>query len=66
MQKFEFCKKPYKATNTKVSEAQKKAKVRSADQERKTIEGIIDFMLPCKSILETNFRVRLDDDSHQV
>jgi len=59
-------KKMDEATNTKVSEAQKKAKVRSTDQERKTIEGIIDFMLPCKSIIETNFRVRLDDDSHQV
>lgn len=23
-------------------------------------------MLPCKSILEVNFKVRLDDDSHKV
>ena len=39
---------------------------RSVEQRRKTIQGIFDFMLPCKSILETNFRVRMDDDSHKV
>jgi len=39
---------------------------KSAEQRRKTIHGIFDFMLPCKSILETNFRVRMDDDTHKV
>lgn len=28
--------------------------------------GIFDFILPCKSILETNFRVRMDDGSMKV
>lgn len=47
-------------------EDQIKAMERSVEQKQKTIEGIFDFMLPCKSIIETNFRVRMDDGSHKV
>ena len=49
-----------------IKKAQIQANKRSVEQKRKTIKGIFEFMLPCKSILETNFRVKLDDDSHAV
>jgi len=49
-----------------VMKAQLDALKRTSEQRRKTIHGIFDFMLPCKSILETNFRVRMDDDTHKV
>jgi glutamate dehydrogenase (NAD(P)+) len=39
---------------------------RSTEQKKKTIKGIFDFMIPCKSILETNFRARMDDGSVKV
>jgi len=46
--------------------AQMDAISRSMEQRRKSIQGIFDFMLPCKSILQTNFRVRMDDDTQKV
>lgn len=49
-----------------VMKAQLDAMKRTSEQRRKTIHGIFDFMLPCKSILETHFRVRMDDDTHKV
>jgi len=52
--------------SSQVMKDQYEAMKRSVEQRRKTIQGIFDFMLPCKSILETNFRVRMDDDSHKV
>ena len=39
---------------------------RTADQRTKDIQGIFDYMMPCASVLETNFRVRMDDGSSQV
>jgi len=47
-------------------EAQIKANKRSVEQKKQEIHGIFEFMLPCKSILETNFRVKLDDGSTKV
>ena len=49
-----------------VRREQMEANKRSEDQRKKTIKGIFDFMLPCKSILETNFRVKMDDGSTKV
>jgi hypothetical protein len=46
--------------------AQMEAYSRSEDQRKKSIRGIFDFMLPCNSILETNFRVKMDDGSTRV
>ena len=39
---------------------------RSEDQRMKEIQGIFDYMMPCASVLETNFRVRMDDGSSEV
>jgi len=49
-----------------VRREQMEANKRSEDQRKKTIKGIFDFMLPCNSILETNFRVKMDDGSTKV
>jgi glutamate dehydrogenase (NAD(P)+) len=49
-----------------IKKAQRDAAKRSVEQKKMTIKGIFDFMLPCKSILETNFRVRMDDGSLKV
>jgi len=49
-----------------VRKAQLEAISRSKDQRKKEIQGIFDFMLPCNSILETNFRVKMDDGTTKV
>ena len=49
-----------------VRRKQLEANKRSEEQRKKQIEGIFEFMLPCKSILETNFRVKMDDGSTKV
>ena len=46
--------------------AQMEAVKRSEEQRKKTIRGIFEFMLPCNSILETSFRVKMDDGSTKV
>lgn len=49
-----------------VKREQMEALQRSVDQRTKDIQGIFDYMMPCASVLETNFRVRMDDGSSQV
>lgn len=46
--------------------AQQRAALRSVEQRQKDIHGIFDHMLPCNTVLETSFRVRMDDGSTQV
>ena len=55
-----------KGRSENVRKAQIEAANRSEDQRKKTIRGIFDFMLPCNSILETNFRVKMDDGTTKV
>lgn len=49
-----------------IKKAQMEALKRSEEQRKKTIRGIFEFMLPCNSILETSFRVKMDDGSTKV
>ena len=49
-----------------IRKEQMKAAKRSDEQRKKTIHGIFEFMIPCNSILETNFRVKMDDGTTKV
>jgi glutamate dehydrogenase (NAD(P)+) len=39
---------------------------RTAVQKKNDINGIFNHMMPCNTVLETSFRVRMDDGSSQV
>jgi len=56
----------YIGSSEAVKKSVSEANNRSVEQKKKFIQGIFDFILPCKSILETNFRVRMDDGSMKV
>ncbi|CBY22613.1 unnamed protein product [Oikopleura dioica] len=46
--------------------AQHEALKRTAVQKKNDINGIFNHMMPCNTVLETSFRVRMDDGSSQV
>jgi glutamate dehydrogenase (NAD(P)+) len=64
--RFFFNKKLLVGRSEEVKREQMEALQRSVNQRTKDIQGIFDYMMPCASVLETNFRVRMDDGSSQV